>query len=102
MGPQHSGSSETIEPGLRHHSDRGTQHASGNHTDLLKAHSLTISMSRKGNPWDNGVCESFMKTLKYEEVHRNECRDLAEGRSARRDPRVPGEGLQPQAAALGS
>jgi transposase InsO family protein len=37
-------------------------------------------MSRKGNPWDNAACESFMKTLKYEEVHRNEYRDLAEAR----------------------
>jgi transposase InsO family protein len=34
-------------------------------------------MSRKANPWDNAACESFMKTLKYEEVHRNEYRDLA-------------------------
>jgi transposase InsO family protein len=39
-------------------------------------------MSRKANPWDNAACESFMKTLKYEEVLRNEYRDLAEARSA--------------------
>ena len=39
-------------------------------------------MSRKGNPWDNAACESFMKTLKYEEVHRNEYRDLAEAQAA--------------------
>jgi putative transposase len=39
-------------------------------------------MSRKGNPWDNAACESFMKTLKYEEVHRNEYRDLAEARAS--------------------
>ena len=38
-------------------------------------------MSRKANPWDNAACESFMKTLKYEEVHRNEYRDLTEARS---------------------
>ena len=38
-------------------------------------------MSRKGNPWDNAACESFMKTLKYEEVLRNEYRDLAEARA---------------------
>ena len=37
-------------------------------------------MSRKGNPRDNAACESFMKTLKYEEVHRNEYRDLVEAR----------------------
>jgi transposase InsO family protein len=42
-------------------------------------------MSRNGNPWGNAACESFMKTLKYEEVHRNEYRDLAKQsqRSAR-------------------
>ena len=39
-------------------------------------------MSRKANPWDNAACESFMKTLKYEEVHRNEYRDLGEARAA--------------------
>jgi putative transposase len=39
-------------------------------------------MSRKGNPWDNAACESFMKTLKYEEVFRNEYRDVAEARSS--------------------
>ena len=70
-----------IEPGLVHHSDRGSQYASGDYTDLLKENSIEISMSRKGNPWDNAACESFMKTLKYEEVHRNEYRDLNEARS---------------------
>jgi putative transposase len=74
-----------VEPVLVHHSDRGTQYASGEYTDLLKAQGITISMSRKGNPWDNAACESFMKTLKYEEVHRNEYRDLAEARSAIRE-----------------
>ena len=39
-------------------------------------------MSRKANPWDNAACESFMKTLKYEEVHRSEYRDLADAKSA--------------------
>jgi putative transposase len=71
-----------IEPELVHHSDRGTQYASTDYTDLLKDHGITISMSRKGNPWDNAACESFMKTLKYEEVHRNEYRDLPEARAA--------------------
>jgi putative transposase len=70
----------TVLPGLVHHSDRGSQYASGDYTDLLKAHQIAISMSRKGNPWDNAGCESFMKTLKYEEVHRNEYRDLVEAR----------------------
>jgi putative transposase len=75
-------SRRSVEPGLVHHSDRGSQYASGDYTDLLKAHRIDISMSRKANPWDNAACESFMKTLKYEEVHRNEYRDLAEARAA--------------------
>jgi transposase InsO family protein len=75
-------SRRTIQPGLVHHSDRGVQYVSGDYTDLLKANSITISMSRKGNPWDNAACESFMKTLKYEEVLRNEYRDLAEARGS--------------------
>jgi putative transposase len=75
-------SRRTILPGLVHHSDRGTQYASGPYTDLLAAHQITISMSRKGNPWDNAACESFMKTLKYEEVYRNEYRDLREARAS--------------------
>ena len=70
--------SRSIGPGLVHHSDRGSQYASNEYTDLLKQHGIAISMSRKGNPWDNAACESFMKTLKYEEVFRNEYRDLAE------------------------
>ena len=72
-------------PGLVHHSDRGVQYASGDYTGLLKAHHITISMSRKGNPYDNAFCESFMKTLKYEEVHRQEYRDLADARASIED-----------------
>jgi len=72
--------SRNIRPGLAHHSDRGSQYASTDYTDLLKEHSIDISMSRKGNPWDNAACESFMKTLKYEEVFRNEYRDLVEAK----------------------
>jgi transposase InsO family protein len=68
----------SVRPGLVHHSDRGSQYASNDYTDLLKDRGIDISMSRKGNPWDNAACESFMKTLKYEEVFRNEYRDLAE------------------------
>jgi putative transposase len=44
-------------------------------------HGIQISMSRCGNPYDNATSESFMKTLKYEEVYRNEYRDLAEARA---------------------
>ena len=69
-------------PGLVHHSDRGVQYASGDYTALLQAHGIAISMSRKGNPWDNAACESFLKTLKYEEVYRSEYRDLPEARAS--------------------
>ena len=74
-------SRRVVSAGLVHHSDRGSQYASNDYTDLLKAHGIGISMSRKANPWDNAACESFMKTLKYEEVHRNEYRDQAEARA---------------------
>jgi transposase InsO family protein len=68
--------------GLTHHSDRGVQYASHDYTGLLKDRGVTISMSRKGNPYDNAFCESFMKTLKHEEVHRQEYRDLADARAS--------------------
>jgi transposase InsO family protein len=67
--------------GLTHHSDRGSQYASNDYTALLQKHNVRISMSRKGNPYDNATCESFMKTLKYEEVYRQEYRDLADARA---------------------
>jgi putative transposase len=75
-------SRRSVSPGLVHHSDRGVQYASHDYTDLLKQHQIEISMSRKGNPWDNAACESFMKTLKYEEVYRSEYRDLGEARAS--------------------
>jgi transposase InsO family protein len=68
--------------GLVHHSDRGSQYASGDYTDLLKEHGCKISMSHKASPWENAGCESWMKTLKYEEVYRQEYRDLAEARAS--------------------
>ena len=52
-----------------HHSDRGVQYASAAYVALLRQHGLQISMSAKGNPYDNAFMESFYKTLKYEEVH---------------------------------
>ncbi len=75
-------SRRAVQAGLVHHSDRGSQYASNDYTDLLKANGIDISMSRKGNPWDNAACESFIKTLKYEEVLRNEYRDLVEARAS--------------------
>src|SRR5215472_4954356 len=71
--------------GLVHHSDRGVQYASLGYTALLKEHQAQISMSRKGNPYDNAACESFMKTLKCEEVYRNEYRDFQEARRCIRE-----------------
>jgi transposase InsO family protein len=68
-------------PGLVHHSDRGVQYASGDYTQLLRDHKIQISMSRRGNPYDNAQAESFMKTLKYEEVYRSDYRDQREASS---------------------
>lgn len=55
--------------GCIHHSDRGVQYACHVYVDELQAAGLEISMARKGNPYDNAAAESFMKTLKYEEVY---------------------------------
>ena len=55
--------------GCIHHSDRGVQYAAHEYVDVLKAHKFLISMSAKGNPYDNAMAESFMKTLKYDEVY---------------------------------
>jgi putative transposase len=69
-------------PGLVHHSDRGVQYAACDYTQLLREHKIQISMSRRGNPYDNAQAESFMKTLKYEEVYRSDYRDEREARSS--------------------
>ena len=57
---------------LIHHSDQGVQYASMDYVNYLKDIGIQISMSRKGNPYDNAFAESLMKTLKYEEVYLNE------------------------------
>lgn len=67
-------------PGAVHHSDRGVQYASDDYVGLLKQHGFEISMSRKASPWENPACESFIKTLKHEEVYRHEYRNIAEAR----------------------
>jgi putative transposase len=56
-------------PGCLHHSDRGSQYASEPYRKKLEKHGLRGSMGRRGNPYDNAKAESFMKTLKHEEVH---------------------------------
>jgi transposase InsO family protein len=62
-------------PGFIHHSDQGVQYASLDYVRLLEAHGARISMSRVGNPYDNAQAESFIKTLKHEEVQLTEYRD---------------------------
>ncbi len=68
-------------PGLVHHSDRGVQYASRDYTALLQQHGIRISMSRLATPYDNAQAESFIKTLKYEEVYRTEYRNLEEAKA---------------------
>jgi len=65
-------------PGVVHHSDQGIQYASQEYTRELAAHRMTPSMSRPANPYDNAACESFMKTLKQEEIYCNQYADFAE------------------------
>ena len=65
-------------PGLVHHSDRGVQYACADYNQLLSAHGIIPSMSRPANPYDNASCESFMKTLKQEEIYCNHYRDFEE------------------------
>jgi transposase InsO family protein len=69
---------ETRNPraGLIHHSDQGVQYAAHDYVDVLKSHEINISMSRKGNPYDNAFAESFMKTIKTKEVYLWEYRTL--------------------------
>jgi putative transposase len=63
-------------PGLVHHSDRGVQYASEEYVAVLEKHEMIPSMSRPANPYDNASCESFMKTLKREEIYANQYSDL--------------------------
>jgi putative transposase len=67
---------------LIHHSDRGVQYACGEYTAMLEAYDIQPSMSRVGNPYDNAKAESFMKTLKHEEVDGRNYRDLSQARDA--------------------
>lgn len=67
--------------GLVHHSDRGVQYACADYVKRLEAHGITISMSRPGNPYDNAWAESFMKTLKVEEVDGRRYRNFDHAKS---------------------
>lgn len=68
-------------PGLIHHSDRGVQYASSVYIDTLAAHGIVPSMSRPGNPYDNAKCESFIKTLKQEEIRCSQYQNIEDLRS---------------------
>jgi putative transposase len=68
--------------GLVHHSDRGVQYCCRDYVGLLEAHGILISMSRRGNPYDNARAESFMKTLKCEEVYLRDYRTVGEARES--------------------
>ena len=70
------------QPGLIHHSDRGSQYASGDYQQLLAQHGLRGSMSRRGDCWDNAVAESFFASLKLELVYQVQWRTRAEVRTA--------------------
>ena len=70
------------QPGLVHHSDRGVQYASQDYRAQLEQHGIRSSMSRVANPYDNARAESFIKTLKYEEVYRTEYRNLQEAKAS--------------------
>lgn len=67
---------------LIHHSDRGVQYACGDYSALLETHDIQPSMSRIGNPYDNAKAESFIKTLKQEEIDGRSYRDLDHARAA--------------------
>jgi len=71
-----------IQSGIVHHSDRGVQYCSQIYVERLQAYGFAISMSRTGNPYDNAKAESFMKTLKCEEVYLQQYRDQAEARAS--------------------
>jgi len=70
---------------LMHHSDRGSQYASGSYRKLLESHGIECSMSRKGNCWDNAVIESFFGTYKQELAHDQHWKGLHDARAATHD-----------------
>jgi len=69
-------------PNLLHHSDRGSQYASEAYRTCLSEHGIEISMSRRGDCYDNAVVESFFGTLKQELVHHERWTDLTQARAA--------------------
>jgi putative transposase len=79
---EHALRERQVEAGLVHHSDRGVQYCCREYVERLEAHGILISMSRRGNPYDNARAESFMKTLKSEEVGLRQYRDIEDARQS--------------------
>jgi len=71
-----------VQSGIVHHSDRGAQYCSSIYVERLRSHGFLISMSRPGNPYENARAESFLKTLKCEEVYLRRYRDAEEARAS--------------------
>ena len=63
-----------------HHSDQGVLYLSTVYISTLKEHGIQISLARRGHPWENGYAERLIRTLKQEEVHRNDYEDITEAR----------------------
>lgn len=72
----------SLKPGIVHHSDRGSQYCSDDYVKRLHDLKFVLSMSRTGNPYDNAKAESFMKTLKTEEVYLQQYRDTQHARES--------------------
>lgn len=72
----------SVRPGIVHHSDRGVQYCSSVYLERLREHGFAVSMSRSGNPYENARAESFLKTLKCEEVYLREYRDAEQARAS--------------------
>jgi putative transposase len=72
---EHALAERPVSASLIHHSDRGVQYCSSEYVELLRSKGIRISMSRTGNPYDNAMAESFMRTLKCEEVYLHNYRD---------------------------
>jgi transposase InsO family protein len=71
-----------VEPGIVHHSDRGVQYCCHAYVEKLQAHGFAVSMSRAGNPYDNAKAESFIKTLKSDEIYLRQYRDREEAHAS--------------------
>lgn len=76
----HALADRAVPEGIIHHSDRGVQYCSDDYVKMLRGAGFVISMSRAGNPYDNAKAESFMRTLKCEEVYLTNYRDTDDAR----------------------